>query len=110
MSKKVIDFHGWTTEEAIPKLEHIINDLKNGKIAEIEIITGKGTGTIKNITIDILDKNSISYVLKNDGGSLIAYIKENRQTFFQKMFKRSSQEVPTQKEINFLFEEYKNKL
>ncbi|MBU4692714.1 Smr/MutS family protein [Mycoplasma sp. CSL7491-lung] len=75
--KNTIDIHGFTHEEALPKIQLKILELLNNKHDHIKIITGKGTGVLQNSVENFIiehnkhDEIKLSYTVTNNGGTYI---------------------------------------
>ena len=69
----VIDLHGLTEAEAIPKVESFIYSFINSDQFEATIITGNGI-VLKDVVIEAIQENNLHWKQKNHNkGALIVY-------------------------------------
>ena len=67
----IIDLHGLTEEEALPKIAFAIFDIEMGNVFSVEIITGNGY-VLKDVLLEELEKTNLNYYHVNGNtGSFI---------------------------------------
>ncbi len=54
MAKNTLDLHGCRAEDVESKIDRFLMDLAQSHLKQAKIMTGKGTGTVKSITIKYL--------------------------------------------------------
>ncbi|WP_051619520.1 Smr/MutS family protein [Mycoplasmopsis felis] len=105
---KTIDLHGLTSEEATILLQKIVIDLEDKKINEVSVITGLGSGVIKNTVerfinhYNSVNNQKIQYTIENNGGKYFLYtINNSYGSYYPMQINNSSVD---QNDINDEFE------
>ncbi|MGV2393465.1 UNVERIFIED_CONTAM: Smr/MutS family protein [Campylobacter lari] len=73
---KIIDLHGLTVDEAIAQVSFELSFIENYDGGQIELIVGKGTGTLKVVVEDYLIKHDFNYKF-TAYDSFIVYLDNN---------------------------------
>ncbi|QKT05572.1 Smr/MutS family protein [Mycoplasma sp. OR1901] len=108
--KNTIDIHGFTHEDALPKIQLKIYELLENKHTEIRIITGIGTGVLQNTVENYItnhNKNSdvkLGYSTQNKGGTYI--ITKIYDDDYDLYYEDEFEETPSQEEIDDIFNKF----
>ncbi|MFZ4403188.1 MAG: Smr/MutS family protein [Pseudobdellovibrionaceae bacterium] len=54
MSKDILDLHGYKSEDVEPAIDRFLLQLSKSNLSRARIMTGKGSGVVKNIAIRYL--------------------------------------------------------
>jgi len=68
MSRDLLDLHGCRVEEVWPRIDYFLRDAELHGLKQGRIMTGKGTGKVRDETIKALKLGGYSYkaeILKN---------------------------------------------
>jgi DNA-nicking Smr family endonuclease len=80
MAKDTLDLHGFTTTEVEVAIDRFLMNLSNSNFKKAKILTGKGTGAVKNITIKYLKMAGYQWSYeklsngKNNEGCLVIHL------------------------------------
>ncbi|MBU4691207.1 Smr/MutS family protein [Mycoplasma zalophi] len=76
MNVRVIDLHGYTVQKATAAVLNALFEFNNDDYTRsLEIITGNGTGSLKLLVADILDKEGYYWKYNNSQQSSIIVLK-----------------------------------
>ena len=77
MAKDLLDLHGYKSDEVESALDNFLMQVSKSNLQKARIMTGKGTGTVKSITMKYLKLAGYSWVYeklsngKNNEGCLV---------------------------------------
>jgi len=69
-----LDLHGFYPTEALEKLELFLFEKYQEKEEIIRIIYGGGTGKLRDVTLECLNKHELVDTIKDEGGSCIVLL------------------------------------
>ncbi|UUD35738.1 Smr/MutS family protein [Mycoplasmopsis caviae] len=69
---KTIDLHGLSVEAATSKIILALDEARSNQLTLLTIITGYGSGTLRTITIDLIEQENLDYI--EEGPSVIVYL------------------------------------
>ncbi|WP_406613711.1 Smr/MutS family protein [Mycoplasma corogypsi] len=101
---RVIDLHGYQTEEATIIVENALFDYQNHKVDHITFVTGKGGKVMETVVGNLLDKKRITYSYQNQGGAIIVSRHLNDYLIFDE--DEEQQEYITNNELEEIFESF----
>ncbi|MBL7714325.1 MAG: Smr/MutS family protein [Bdellovibrionales bacterium] len=61
MPKDLLDLHGHRVEEVWPKLDRFLRDAEAAGLEQVRIMTGKGTGKVREETLKALKMGGFPY-------------------------------------------------
>ncbi|MEE3928412.1 Smr/MutS family protein [Mycoplasmopsis ciconiae] len=101
---RTVDLHGLLTEEASIIIVNNLFDLENDKVDSITFITGIGTGALKYVVEDQVEKFNFNWTLLNNGGAYFVTKKINNKFIYDECSDQIDEE-----EIDYIFKKFENK-
>ncbi len=80
MAKDFLDLHGFKSDQVEAAIDQFLMQLSNSNLKKARIMTGKGTGTVKNIAIKYLKMAGYAWSYerlsngKNNEGCLVIFL------------------------------------
>ncbi|HEY8272070.1 MAG TPA: Smr/MutS family protein [Pseudobdellovibrionaceae bacterium] len=80
MAKDLLDLHGFKSDEVEDAVDKFLVKVSNSSLKRARIMTGKGTGIVKNLTIRYLKQAGYNWVYeklpngKNNEGCLVIFL------------------------------------
>jgi DNA mismatch repair protein MutS2 len=61
MARNLLDLHGYKSDEVMEVLDRFLTQANESSLDQVRIMTGKGTGTIKKVVMQILKQAKYSW-------------------------------------------------
>lgn len=95
MAKGLLDLHGFKADQVEDAVDKFLMQLSNTNLKRAQIMTGKGTGTVKSIVIKYLKMAGYHWAYeklpngKNNEGCLVIFLEQTEEmskVIFKKAF------------------------